>query len=253
MGSDPESCDDTDDMDQTDEYDSEDDFIDDGESCEGSGGSSDNSEGDSGDDEDEDDDDADSADDNEDDDEDIMLDDETEIDDDSEDQRNVEPSDILIEKNISISGHQNSVLQTWMHMLISKRYSMELILSDEQGFKIQATVRDGEIGVASSRIDVGTLDFKPELPFQGIFCLVSTDFHVMEMRKDETKPLMFGTSFLASVETLINYPNQKMCLSKINRKTSHPAIPTRNSHCIIIDSVDDPIFDPGGATKDVGY
>ncbi|XP_024011332.1 prothymosin alpha-A-like [Eutrema salsugineum] len=109
MGSDLELRDDTDDMDQTDEYDSEDDFIDDGESCEGSEGSSNNSEGDSGDDEDEDDDDADSADDDEDDDEDVMLDDETEIDDDSEDQQNVEPSDILIEKNISISGHQNLV------------------------------------------------------------------------------------------------------------------------------------------------
>ncbi|XP_024004834.1 eisosome protein SEG2-like [Eutrema salsugineum] len=88
MGSDSETRDDTDDMDQTDEYDSEDDFIDDDESCEGYDGSSDNSE---------------------DDDEDVMLDDETEIDDDSEDQRNVELSDILIEKNISISGHQNSV------------------------------------------------------------------------------------------------------------------------------------------------
>ncbi|XP_024010665.1 uncharacterized protein LOC112086120 [Eutrema salsugineum] len=130
MGSDAESHDDTDDMDQTDEYNSEDDFIDDGESCEGSDGSSDNSEGDSGNDEDEDDDDADSTDDDEDDDEDVMLDDETESDDDSEDHQNVEPNDILIEKNISISGHQNL------------------------GVKIQATVRDGEIDVAASRIDV---------------------------------------------------------------------------------------------------
>ncbi|XP_024014418.1 prothymosin alpha-A-like [Eutrema salsugineum] len=104
MGFDVESHDDTDDMDQTDEYHSEDDFIDDSESCEGSDCSSDNSEGDSGDDEDEDDDDADSTDD----DEDVMLDDETESDDDSEDHQNVEPNDILIEKNISISGHQNS-------------------------------------------------------------------------------------------------------------------------------------------------
>ncbi|XP_024004763.1 protein PFC0760c-like [Eutrema salsugineum] len=127
MGSDAESHDDTDDMDQTDEYDSEDDFIDDGESCEGSDGSSDNSEGDSGDDEDEDDDDADSTDDDEDDDEDVMLDDETESDDDNENHQNVEPNDILIEKNISISGYHNL-----------------------------ATVRDGEINVAASRIDVGS-------------------------------------------------------------------------------------------------
>ncbi|XP_024014040.1 glutamic acid-rich protein-like [Eutrema salsugineum] len=154
MGSDSETGEDTDDMDQTDEYDSEDDFIDDDETCEESDGSSDSSEDDSGDDEDEDDDDADSTDDNENDDEDVMLDDETDIDDDSEDQRNVELSDILIEKNISISGHQDSVLQTWVHMLISKRSSMELILSDEQGVKIQAAVSDGEISVASSRIDV---------------------------------------------------------------------------------------------------
>ncbi|XP_024014530.1 testis-specific Y-encoded-like protein 2 [Eutrema salsugineum] len=109
MGFDAETHDDTDDMDQTDEYDSEDDFIDNGESCEGSDGSSDNSERDSGDDEDEDDDDADSTDDDEDDDEDVMLDDETESNDDSEYHQNVEPNDILIEKNIRISGHQNSV------------------------------------------------------------------------------------------------------------------------------------------------
>ncbi|XP_024010374.1 uncharacterized protein LOC112085394 [Eutrema salsugineum] len=140
MGSDSETRDDTDDMDQTDEYDSEDDFIDDDESCEGSDGSSDNSKGDSDDDEDEDDDDADLTDDDEDDDEDVMLDDETEIDDDSEDQRDVELSDILIEKNISISGHQNS------------------------GVKIQVTVRDGEIGVASSRIDVGKITISSTSP-----------------------------------------------------------------------------------------
>ncbi|XP_024006518.1 acidic repeat-containing protein-like [Eutrema salsugineum] len=164
MGSDSETGEDTDDMDQTDEYDSEDDFIDDDETCEESDGSSDSSEDDSGDDEDEDGDDADPTDDNENDDEDVMLDDETDIDDDSEDQRNVELSDILIEKNISISGHQDSVLQTWVHMLISKRSSLELILSDEQGVKIQATVSDGEISVASSRIDVGKITISSTSP-----------------------------------------------------------------------------------------
>ncbi|XP_024005022.1 uncharacterized protein LOC112082155 [Eutrema salsugineum] len=151
MGSDLESRDDIDDMDQTDEYDFEDDLIDDGESCEGSDGSSDNLEGDSGDDEDEDDDDADSADDDEDDDEDVMLDDETEIDDDSEDQQNVEPSDILIEKNISFTD-----VDAYTNL---KRSSMELILSDEQ-----ATVRDGEIGVASSSIDVGKITISSTSP-----------------------------------------------------------------------------------------
>ncbi|XP_024010132.1 uncharacterized protein LOC112085217 [Eutrema salsugineum] len=38
------------------------------------------------------------------------------------------------------------VLQTWVDRLISKRSSLELILSDEQGVKIQATVIDDLIG-----------------------------------------------------------------------------------------------------------
>ena len=94
---------------------------------------------------------------------------------------------------------------------------------------------------SSMAVPYGTIR---NLPVQVGDFVLHTEFKVVEMRKDQDMPLIFGRSFMATVGETINLPNKRVFFSNINKKVFYKAVPTRfptiHASCISVISVEQP-------------
>ncbi|XP_024016866.1 uncharacterized protein LOC112090245 [Eutrema salsugineum] len=101
----------------------------------------------------------------------------------------------------------------------------------------------GKFGDNSSTIPYG---FVTDLMVQVGGCLVPVDFHILEMENDSPRALIFGSSFLAIVGAVFDYPNRRVCFSKVKKRIFYPAVCSgRSSYCITIYKEEKLILDPG--------
>ncbi|XP_024013090.1 uncharacterized protein LOC112087296 [Eutrema salsugineum] len=89
-----------------------------------------------------------------------------------------------------------------------------------------------KFGDNSSMIPYG---FITDLMVQVGGCLIPVYFYILEMENDSPRALIFGSSFLATVGAVVDYPNRRVCFSKVKRRIFYPAVCSGgSSYCITI-------------------
>ncbi|CAA7028523.1 unnamed protein product [Microthlaspi erraticum] len=109
---------------------------------------------------------------------------------------------------------------------------MSKLIADELGIvDIKDSQTSLKFGNASTITPYG---FAQDILVQVGGCLVPTDFHILEMNEEPLTPLVFGSSFLATVGANVDYPNQRVSFSRVKKRVFYPAVPTKSSYCITI-------------------
>ncbi|XP_024013108.1 uncharacterized protein LOC112087320 [Eutrema salsugineum] len=122
--------------------------------------------------------------------------------------------------------------------VMSKAIATELGMRD-----IKPSHGSVKFGDNSSTIPYG---FVMDLMEQVGGCLVPVDFHILEMENDSPRALIFESSFLASVRAVVDYPNRRVCFSKVKKRIFYPAVCSGgSSYCITIYKEEKLILDPG--------
>ncbi|CAA7041313.1 unnamed protein product [Microthlaspi erraticum] len=127
--------------------------------------------------------------------------------------------------------HQESCMR-WKIQGNLFSHAQSMLIEDELGIvDIKDSQTSLKFGNASTITPYG---FAQDILVQVGGCLVPTDFHILEMNEEPLTPLVFGSSFLATVGANVDYPNQRVSFSRVKKRVFYPAVPTKNSYCIPI-------------------